>query len=55
MGQAWKEELAWEVEVPFLPLRCSSIGAQTIGEMWSGQSNQSQEGVSREGQRVPDG
>lgn len=55
MGQARKEELAWEVEVPFLPLRCSSMGARTIGERWSGQSNRGWEGVSSEGQRVPDG
>ena len=55
VGQAQKEELAWEVEVPFLPLRCSSMGARTIGERWSGQSNRGREGVSSEGQRVPDG
>lgn len=48
-----KEEVTWEVEVPFLPLHCPSMGARTIGERWSRQSSRGRGEVSSEGQWVP--
>lgn len=55
MGRALKEEVTWEVEVPFLLLHCSSMGARTVGERWSGQSRWGRGGVFSEGRWAPDG
>ena len=49
MGRALKEEVTWEVEVPFLLLHCSSMGVRTVGERWSGQSRWGRGGVFSEG------